>query len=174
MFEASDKFNVEIKNVGTEDIIVLPLIDKSDPLCRVQATPRGERLEPGQSMMLIGYEPGIWHRISPADRIGPVGMLSPVRTEFGKPGIIERATRDLASFGQAPEDFLVDLRERKVVHRHTGIWFTFYEHANQALWDADNSVAFHDKPEFHGDRRQLAENAKRAAVKAGMGYRREQ
>lgn len=170
MFDAAGKFVVTIANAGTEAIVVAPVLTGKPT--RVLGCPTPTRLEPGESMQLIGYEPGTAMDIKPADRIGPVGILDPVPTEFGKPGIIERATQDLASFPQRPEDFDVDLHGRKAFHRATGICCCFNEQPNQQLWDADNSVAIHDNPCFHGDRQQLAQNAKRAAIAAGMTYRR--
>ncbi len=172
MFDAADKYRVEITNRGTESIVVEHVLT-GEPT-RVAGVPQPTRLEPGGVMTLIGYEPGTGLRVKPADRLGPVGMLDPVLMEQGKPGIIERATQDIASLGQRPEDFDVDLHSRKVFHRATGIWFYFREHASDAEWQSDDSVAFHDNPRYHGSRRQLAENAKRAAVAAGMTHRKEE
>jgi hypothetical protein len=73
--------------------------------------------------------------------------------------------------GISPDDFDVDLLERRVVHRKSGIWFEFYEYADEADWLRTDSVIFRDNPRWEGDRRALAAAAKRAAISAGMTAR---
>ncbi len=95
MFDASEKFNVEIKNVGTEPVRVRATIDRSDKACRVLGVPGPDVLAPGETMMLIAYEPGILYKIEPVLRSAdhPLGMFNPVPVEFGEPGVIERVVK---------------------------------------------------------------------------------
>jgi hypothetical protein len=67
-----------------------------------------------------------------------------------------------------PDQFDVDLFERKVVHKPSGIWFSFYEYRDEADWKRSDSVVFRDNPAWEGDRRALAAAAKAAALAAGM------
>ena len=71
----------------------------------------------------------------------------------------------------SPDDFDVDLSERRVVHKKSGIWFEFYEYANEEDWRRTDSVIFRDNPRWEGDRRALAAAAKQAAISAGMTAR---
>ena len=74
---------------------------------------------------------------------------------------------------QYPNDqFDVDLFERKVIHKPSGIWFSFYEYQNAADWQRTDSVIFRENPAWEGDRRALAASAKAAALAAGMKARR--
>jgi hypothetical protein len=70
------------------------------------------------------------------------------------------------------EDFDVDLAERRVVHRRSGIWFEFYEYLNESDWQRSDSVTYRDNPKWGGDRNLLAAAAKRAAIEKGMTARR--
>jgi hypothetical protein len=69
------------------------------------------------------------------------------------------------------DDFDVDLLERRVVHRTSGIWFEFYEYATEEDWRQTDSVIFRDNPRWEGNRRALAAAAKQAAMSAGMTAR---
>jgi hypothetical protein len=66
------------------------------------------------------------------------------------------------------DGFDVDLDERKVLHRDSGIWFSFYEYPNEEDWEQTDSVIYRDNPDWEGDRRELAAAAKRAAMAKGM------
>ncbi|HEX3882995.1 MAG TPA: hypothetical protein VHW66_10075 [Stellaceae bacterium] len=68
----------------------------------------------------------------------------------------------------SPDEFDIDLIDRRVVHRKSGIWFEFYEYASEADWLTTDSVIFRDNPRWEGDRRALAAAAKQAAISAGM------
>jgi hypothetical protein len=70
-----------------------------------------------------------------------------------------------------PNDFDVNLPLRKVVHKPSGIWFEFYEYLNEEDWKRTDSVVYHDKPGWPGDRLELAAAAKDAAIKKGMKAR---
>jgi hypothetical protein len=65
-------------------------------------------------------------------------------------------------------EFDVDVDERKVMHRPSGIWFSFYEYPNEDDWKQSDSVMFHDQPRWRGHRQELARAAKRAALAKGM------
>jgi hypothetical protein len=100
MFDASDKFNVEIKNRGTEPIIIRAQEAagaREARIRRVCGKPAPEIVQPGQSIMLIGYEPGVSHKIEPGLRSPdhPMGMLDAVPVEFGKPGVVEHVQQGL-------------------------------------------------------------------------------
>jgi hypothetical protein len=71
------------------------------------------------------------------------------------------------------DDFDVDLAERKVIHKDSGIWFSFYEYLSEDDWRRSDSVIYHDNPEWPGDRRLLAAAAKQAALLKGMRSMRE-
>jgi hypothetical protein len=73
----------------------------------------------------------------------------------------------------SPDDFDVDLAERKVIHKESGIWFSFYEYPSEDDWKRSDSVIYRDNPEWSGDRRVLAAAAKQAAMAKGMKGRRE-
>jgi hypothetical protein len=74
---------------------------------------------------------------------------------------------------QYPKDqFDVDLSERKVTHKPSGIWFSFYEYQNEDDWQRSDSVIFRENPAWDGDRRALAASAKAAALAAGMTARK--
>jgi len=70
------------------------------------------------------------------------------------------------------EDFDVNLPLRKVVHKPSGIWFEFYEYLSENDWNRSDSVVYHDRPEWSGDRMELAAAAKDAAIKGGMRARK--
>jgi hypothetical protein len=72
-----------------------------------------------------------------------------------------------------PDEFDVDLDERKVIHRESGIWFSFYEYPNEGDWKRTDSVIYRDNPAWEGDRRELAAAAKHAAILKGMKGMRE-
>jgi hypothetical protein len=65
-------------------------------------------------------------------------------------------------------DFEVNLAERRVVHKPSGMWFSFYEYTNEDDWRRSDSVIFRDNPEWPGNRGALAAAAKRAAIDSGM------
>lgn len=69
-------------------------------------------------------------------------------------------------------DFVVDLDQRTVLHKPSGVWISFYEYQNEKDWKASDSVTLRDSPKFAGDLRALARDAKRAAIAAGMTARR--
>ena len=69
-------------------------------------------------------------------------------------------------------DFDVNLSERRVVHKPSGIWFSFYEYTNEEDWRRSDSVTFRDNPDWEGDRRALAASAKAAAIEKGMKARK--
>jgi len=71
-----------------------------------------------------------------------------------------------------PDDFDVDLRERKVIHKPSGMWFSFYEYNTEDDWKDSTSVIYRDNPDWPGDRRELAAAAKHAAVAKGMTARK--
>lgn len=71
-----------------------------------------------------------------------------------------------------PDQFDVDLAERRVTHRASGIWFSFYEYPNEDDWLKSDSVTYRDNPQWRGDRGLLAASAKNAAVVTGMTARR--
>ena len=66
------------------------------------------------------------------------------------------------------DEFDVDLEERSVFHRPSGIWFSFYEYTNEKDWERSDSVVYRENPSWTGDRRLLAAAAKRAAIAKGM------
>jgi len=72
-----------------------------------------------------------------------------------------------------PGDFDVDLEERKVIHKDSGIWFSFYEYPNEDDWKRTDSVIYRDNPTWDGDRKELAAAAKHAAMTRGMKGMRE-
>jgi hypothetical protein len=65
-------------------------------------------------------------------------------------------------------DFDVDLEERTVLHKSSGIWFSFYEYPNEENWERSDSVVYRENPTWDGDRRLLAAAAKRAVIAKGM------
>jgi hypothetical protein len=64
--------------------------------------------------------------------------------------------------------FEVNLLERTVLHKPSGICFSFYEYTTEADWQKTDSVTFRENPYFEGDRMVLAAAAKAAAIAAGM------
>ena len=72
----------------------------------------------------------------------------------------------------SPDEFDVDLLERRVTHRPSGIWFSFYEYPNEDDWLRSDSVTYRDNSAWDGDRNVLAASAKNAAVAQGMTARR--
>lgn len=72
----------------------------------------------------------------------------------------------------ALSDFDVDLNERRVIHRPSGIWVQFYEYLNEEDWLKSDSVTYRDVPAWKGDRNVLIGAAKRAAIEEGMTARR--
>jgi hypothetical protein len=71
-----------------------------------------------------------------------------------------------------PQDFDVDISERRVLHKPSGIWFSFYEYNNEDDWKKSDSVTFRDNPTWPGDRKALAAAAKAAAIASGMTARK--
>ena len=71
-----------------------------------------------------------------------------------------------------PDEFDVDLAERRVTHRASRIWFSFYEYLNEDDWLKSDSVTYRDNPRWDGNRNLLAASAKNAAVVKGMTARR--
>lgn len=74
--------------------------------------------------------------------------------------------------GYPSSDFFVDLNARKVLHKPSGIWVSFYEYRNEQDWLASDSVILRDNPDFDGDRMELAAAAKKAALEVGMKARK--
>jgi hypothetical protein len=72
----------------------------------------------------------------------------------------------------SPDEFDVDLVERRVTHRASGIWFSFYEYLDEDDWHKSDSVTYRDNPTWEGDRNLLATSAKNAAMAKGMTARR--
>jgi hypothetical protein len=70
------------------------------------------------------------------------------------------------------DEFDVDLFERRVIHKPSGIWFSFYEYQNESDWQQTDNAIFRDNPDWPGDRLALAAAAKRAALARGMTARR--
>ena len=71
-----------------------------------------------------------------------------------------------------PEDFDVDLAERRVVHMPSGIEVEFYEYTNEQDWERSGSALLRDNPFWPGDRAEIALMAKEAALAAGMKSRK--
>lgn len=71
-----------------------------------------------------------------------------------------------------PQEFDVDLCDRRVLHKPSKIWFEFYEYLDEADWQRTDSVIYHDNPNWPGDRRELAALAKRVAIEKGMKAQR--
>lgn len=65
-------------------------------------------------------------------------------------------------------EFDVDLMEREVLHRPSGITFSFYEYYTEDDWRRSDSVIYRDNPSWTGDRMALAAAAKQAALVKGM------
>jgi hypothetical protein len=74
--------------------------------------------------------------------------------------------------GISTSDFEVNLAERRVVHKPSGMWFSFYEYTKENDWRQTDSVIFRDNPEWKGNRGELAAAAKKAAIDAGMTAQR--
>ena len=72
----------------------------------------------------------------------------------------------------SPDEFDVDLVERRVTHRASGIWFSFYEYLDEDDWRKSDSVTYRDNPAWEGDRNLLVASAKNAAMAKGMTARR--
>jgi hypothetical protein len=70
------------------------------------------------------------------------------------------------------DDFDVDLHERVVLHKPSGIWFQFYEYLGEDDWRRSDSVIYRENPNWPGDRGELAAAAKEAAIKSGMKARK--
>jgi len=70
------------------------------------------------------------------------------------------------------EDFYVDLAERRVVHKPSGIEIEFYEYTNEQDWKKSDSAMLRDNPFWPGDRAELARAAKETALAAGMRSRK--
>lgn len=71
-----------------------------------------------------------------------------------------------------PQEFDVDLAERRVTHKDSGIWFSFYEYLSEDDWLRSDSVTYRDNPQWVGDRNRLAASAKNAAIFGGMTAQR--
>jgi hypothetical protein len=69
-------------------------------------------------------------------------------------------------------DFMVDVRDRTVIHKPSKILFSFYEYRTEDDWETSQSVIYRDNPDFTGDRLELAAAAKRAALANGMKARK--
>ncbi len=70
------------------------------------------------------------------------------------------------------DEFEVDLDDRSVTHKRSGIRFSFYQYQNEADWLNSDSVIYRDNPQWDGDRRELAAAAKTAALSKGMTARK--
>ena len=71
------------------------------------------------------------------------------------------------------DEFEVDLVERKVHHRPLGMVFSLYEYQSEAGWLKSDTTSYSDNPNWEGDRAELAEKVKAAALKAGMMAKRQ-
>lgn len=71
-----------------------------------------------------------------------------------------------------PEDFDVDLMERRVTHRPSGIVVSFYEYNSETDWRNSDSVTLRDNPAWPGDRMELARVAQQTAIAQGMKARK--
>ena len=69
-------------------------------------------------------------------------------------------------------EFIVDLSDRTVLHKPSGIFFSFYEYRDEKDWLTSQSVIYRDNPNFLGDRMALAAAAKEAAISKGMKARK--
>ena len=59
---------IEIKNISKEPIEILTKVDTQAPGCRVlESALEPQRLEPNQSLALLGYEPGVIFIIRPVE-----------------------------------------------------------------------------------------------------------
>jgi hypothetical protein len=57
---------IEIKNLSKEPVEIIQMIDPTTPGIRiVAASPPPSIIEPGQSIVMLGYEPGVWFRFRP-------------------------------------------------------------------------------------------------------------
>jgi len=70
------------------------------------------------------------------------------------------------------EDFDVDLTERLVTHKPSGIEVSFYEYLSEDDWKKSDSALLRDNPFWPGNRYELARVAKDAALAAGMMSRK--
>jgi hypothetical protein len=68
------------------------------------------------------------------------------------------------------EDFDVDLTERLVRHKPSGIEVSFYEYTNESDWERSDTAMLRDNPSWPGDRAEIAHMAKAAAIAAGMKF----
>jgi hypothetical protein len=66
------------------------------------------------------------------------------------------------------KDFDIDLKERLVTHKPSGIEISFYEYTNERDWEISDTAMLRDNPSWPGDRAELARMAKQAAMAAGM------
>lgn len=71
-----------------------------------------------------------------------------------------------------PEDFDVNLEERRVTHKPSKIVISFYEYNSEDDWRKSDSATLRDNPEYAGDRLELARAAKEAALALGMTARK--
>lgn len=59
---------IEIRNLSKEPFEVVTKIDPTTPGCRVkETTMEPQRLEPNQSLAILGYEPGVSFMIRPVE-----------------------------------------------------------------------------------------------------------
>jgi hypothetical protein len=66
------------------------------------------------------------------------------------------------------DDFDVDLAERLVRHKPSGIEVSFYEYLSEDDWKKSDSAVLRDNPFWPGNRYEIARIAKEAALAAGM------
>jgi hypothetical protein len=71
-----------------------------------------------------------------------------------------------------PEDFDVNLMERRVTHKPSGITVSFYEYNSEADWLHSDSVTLRDNPGWPGNRMELARMAQETAIARGMKARK--
>lgn len=63
-----------------------------------------------------------------------------------------------------PQEFSIDLEERKVLHTTSGIWF------RMSYFEGDG-VSFRDNPSWRGDRMALAAQARAFAIANGIVFK---
>jgi hypothetical protein len=72
----------------------------------------------------------------------------------------------------AIDDFDVDLKTRKVVHRPSRVELTFPEFEDEASWLSSLEATIHPDGVFRGPTYELVRVAKEAAIREGMTHRK--
>jgi hypothetical protein len=85
---------------------------------------------------------------------------------------IARSSQRIAKMRQEQrfplEDFEFDLARRMVLHRPSGIPFSFERRLTEEDWASAQVSIYRDNPDWIGDRSALAAAAKEAAIACGM------